>query len=396
MKIQIICKGVALNRDCFLFKVASCHIASHLCFIESTLVLSTHVPLRRPSIVQRRTSFLRVCGRQGIPRRDPFQSMSRQPGWGQWKDWMKWISWTFLWRQEQWTRELKRVSLCSGLMSCTCSRVRWVDYRRDGQLVETSIQRASENTCRESIEWRGQWVFLALLDWRTPFSMFEPFCCFRGNFWMKEMPSEFPGFITVVESDGRVEGIVPGGVVSSWRLSVAVSLMIGILSLGATGGSMGGSSSMMESIMVCFSRAFFAFLAVESNLPGSAYDPSGSRGITIGAEEFLEVWDVEIVVTAVSWPDSDPRRRSFSASSTSVDSGSEGLDWDLPPFFFGFVGALEAFFGGILECSSDRSGRVGMSKGWMDGVKIFHIVKFAVIERREMSSWQFPKGVRWS
>ena len=37
-------------------------------------------------IVQRRTSFLRVCGRQGIPRRDPFQSMSRQPGWGQWKD----------------------------------------------------------------------------------------------------------------------------------------------------------------------------------------------------------------------------------------------------------------------------------------------------------------------
>jgi len=43
------CKGVALTRDCFVFKAASCHVTSHLCFVESTLVLSTHVLLWHPS-----------------------------------------------------------------------------------------------------------------------------------------------------------------------------------------------------------------------------------------------------------------------------------------------------------------------------------------------------------
>src|SRR5216110_789416 len=84
-----------------------------------------------------------------------------------------------------------------------------------------------------------------------------------------------------------------GKIVSSSGSSITDSSMTGILSLGATGGPMGGSSSMMVSMMVCFSRAFLAFLTAERSSPGFAYDPSGFKGITMGAEEFLEVRDVE-------------------------------------------------------------------------------------------------------
>jgi hypothetical protein len=39
------CKGVALTRDCFVFKVVYCYVARHLYFVESSLVLSIHVLL---------------------------------------------------------------------------------------------------------------------------------------------------------------------------------------------------------------------------------------------------------------------------------------------------------------------------------------------------------------